>query len=67
MKRLPMVLMFGILSACGVETASTATTSAALKKQELEQGRATLDKVQRDLGEVVKQSEQRVAQTDEAK
>ena len=46
-----MVLMLGMLAACGVETASTAASSSALKKQELEQGRATMDKMQRDLDE----------------
>jgi len=38
-----------------------------LKKQELEQGRATMDKMQRDLDEVAKQAAQRAAQADEGK
>ena len=67
MKNAAMVLMLGMLAACGVETASTAASSSALKKQELEQGRATMDKMQRDLDEVAKQAAQRAAQADEGK
>lgn len=67
MKSVVIVLMLGTLAACGIETASTAATSAALKKQELEQGRATMDKVQRDLDAAAKQAAQRAAQADEAK
>lgn len=67
MKSVVIVLMLGTLAACGIETASTAATSAALKKQELEQGRATMDKVQRDLDAAAKQAAQRTAQADEAK
>ncbi|HLO62951.1 MAG TPA: hypothetical protein VK165_08295 [Azonexus sp.] len=67
MKSVAMLLMLGMLAACGVETASTAATSAALKKQELEQGHATMDKMQRDLDAANKQAAQRAAQADEAK
>lgn len=67
MKSVVICLMLGSLAACGVETASTAATSAALKKQELEQGRATMDKMQRDLDEATKQAAQRTAQAEEAK
>ena len=67
MKSVAMLLMLGMLAACGVETASTAATSAALKKQELEQGRATMDKMQRDLDAANKQAAQGAAQADEAK
>lgn len=71
MKNAAMVLMLGMLAACGVETASTAASTAAsssaLKKQELEQGRATMDKMQRDLDEVAKQAAQGAAQADEGK
>ena len=67
MKNAAMVLMLGMLAACGVETASTAASSSALKKQELEQGRATMDKVQRDVEAVGKQTAQRAAQADDTK
>ena len=67
MKTLIGLVLSLSLAACGVETASTAATAAALKKQELEQGRATMDKMQRDLDEVAKQAAQRAAQADEGK
>ena len=67
MKNAVIALLLSTLAACGVETASTAASAAALKKQELEQGRATMDKVQRDVEEVGKQMAQRAAQADETK
>lgn len=67
MKAVVTLLMLGALAACGVETASTAASSAVLKKQELEQGRATMEKMQRDLDEAAKQAVQRAAQAEEAK
>lgn len=53
-------------AACGVETAGTAATAAAMKKQEIEQGRATMDRVQRDLDAANQQVAQRAAQAEEA-
>ncbi len=67
MKNAVIALLLSTLAACGVETAGTAASAAALKKQELEQGRATMDKVQRDVEEVGKQMAQRAAQADETK
>ena len=64
MKNAVIALLLSTLAACGVETAGTAASAAALKKQELEQGRATLDKVQRDVEAVGKQTAQRAAQAD---
>jgi curli biogenesis system outer membrane secretion channel CsgG len=51
------------LSACGVETASTAATSAALKKQELEQGRQTLDRAEQKIDAATARMQER-AQSD---
>lgn len=67
MKNAVIALLLSTLAACGVETAGTAASAAALKKQELEQGRATMDKVQRDVEEVGKQMAQRAAQADDTK
>jgi outer membrane lipopolysaccharide assembly protein LptE/RlpB len=50
------------LSACGVETASTAATSAALKKQELEQGKKTMEQMQQKLDQANLQVQQRAEQ-----
>jgi len=50
------------LGACGVETASTAATGAAIKKQELEQGRKTMDQMQQKIDQANLQSQQRAEQ-----
>lgn len=47
------------LAACGVETASTAATSAALKKQELDQGKQTMERAQERINQSVQLQEQR--------
>lgn len=48
-----------MLAACGVETASTAATAGAVKKNEIEQGRATQEQVQQQLQKSLEQSQQR--------
>jgi NifU-like protein involved in Fe-S cluster formation len=50
------------LGACGVETASTAATGAAIKKQELEQGRKTMEQMQQKIDQANLQSQQRAEQ-----
>jgi hypothetical protein len=50
------------LGACGIETASTAATGAALKKQELEQGRKTMDQMQQKIDQANLQAQQRAEQ-----
>ncbi len=65
--RIALILMCSLgLAACGVETAGTAATAAAMKKQEIEQGRATMERVQRDLDAANQQVAQRAAQAEEA-
>jgi NifU-like protein involved in Fe-S cluster formation len=54
------------LAACGVETASTAATAAALKKQEIEQGQKTLQQFQQKLDQVNQQAQQRTEQAAES-
>lgn len=51
-----------VLGACGVETASTAATGAAIKKQELEQGRKTMEQMQQKLDQANQQVQQRAEQ-----
>ena len=51
-----------ILVACGVETASTAATGAALKKQEIEQGRKTMEQMQQKIDQANLQTQQRAEQ-----
>ena len=46
MKPLFIATLFLCLSGCGLETAGTAATSASLKKQELEEGQKTMQRVE---------------------
>ena len=48
------VLACAFLTACGVETASTAATAAALKKQELEEGKRTQQRSQQKIDDATK-------------
>lgn len=44
-----------LLCACGVETASTAATAGAIKKNEIEQGRVVQEQVQKSLDQAARQ------------
>ncbi len=50
-----------MLAACGVETAGTAATAGAVKKNEIEQGRVAQEQVQQQLQKSLEQSQQRAA------
>ena len=58
MKRLIPLIAAAALSACGVDVASSAATAAALKKQELEQGKKTQDMAQQKINQAVDQMNQ---------
>lgn len=62
MKKLMLVLASLLLAACGVESAGTAATAAALKKQEIEQGRKTMEEFQQKLDQANQASQQRAEQ-----
>ncbi len=47
-----------MLAGCGAETATTAATVGAAKKQELEQGQKTMEQVQQKVGESLQQMQQ---------
>ena len=49
------------LAGCGLETASTAATGAAIKKQELQQGKNTMEQAQKKINESVQLEQQRAA------
>jgi NifU-like protein involved in Fe-S cluster formation len=59
MKTLIALAAAALLAGCGVETASTAATAASLKKQEIEQGRKTMDQMQKSIGQAMDQANQR--------
>ena len=64
MKPILAAVLLAALAGCGMETASTAATSAALKKQELEQGKKTMDQAQQKINESVQLQQQRAAETE---
>ncbi len=66
MKAIVALIAVAALTACGVETATTAASVAAAKKQELEQGKKTMDKVQLDVGKAMEQVQQNAERTEEA-
>lgn len=61
-----IAIAIAALAGCGVETATTAATVAAAKKQEIEQGKKTMDKMQKDIGKAMEQSQQSTQRADEA-
>lgn len=64
MKRLLPFAVAAALAGCGVETASTAATAAALKKQEVEQGQKTMQRAQEKIDGATQQAQQRADNAD---
>jgi len=58
MKTIIALLAAAVLAGCGVETASTAATAAAVKKQEIEQGSKNMEQMQQDIGKAMEQTQQ---------
>jgi len=65
MTRFIFLIAAAAFAGCGIETASTAATAAALKKQEVEQGKKTLEQAQQKIGQAMEQV-QRSQQSREA-
>jgi hypothetical protein len=59
MKNLVLILAASALAGCGVETASTAATAAALKQQEIEQGKKTMQQAQQKIDAAMQQMQYR--------
>jgi hypothetical protein len=57
MKQLITALVLAALAGCGLETTGAAASAAALKKQELEQGKKTLEQTQQKLGQALQQEQ----------
>jgi len=62
MKRLITVIAVAALAGCGVETATTAATGAAIKAKELEQAKKTMDDVKQKLNDATELARQREEQ-----
>jgi hypothetical protein len=55
----PLMATTLMLCACGMETAGTAAAAGVAKKQEVEQGKVTLDKLQEQLQQSTELTRQR--------
>ena len=65
MKRALALLLAATLAACGVETATTAATSAEIKRREMEQAKKTMEAAKMKIEQSTQQSLERAAQTEE--
>jgi hypothetical protein len=66
MKRYIAIVAIAALAGCGVETATTAATVAAAKKQEIEQGRKTMDQMQHSIDKSMEQTQKGAERTEDA-
>ena len=66
MKTFLALLAVTVFTACGVETATTAATSAEIKRREMEQAKKTLDQAKQKIEQSTQQIQQRVEQTGSA-
>ena len=66
MRQIILLAAVAVLAGCGVETASTAATAAAVKKQEIEQGKKTMEQMQQNIGKAMEQTQQSAERADEA-
>jgi uncharacterized protein YceK len=64
MKRIFIVLAVAALAGCGVDTATTAATAGAAKKQEIEQGKKTMEQMNERIGQAMSQAQDRLQQSD---
>ena len=56
-----------LVAGCGVEAVGTAATAASIKKQELEQGKRTMEQAQQKIDAAAQQMQQRAASVDDQK
>ncbi|HEX6267380.1 MAG TPA: hypothetical protein VFZ81_10840 [Burkholderiales bacterium] len=59
MKKLLVITAMSALAGCGVETASTAASAAAIKKQEIQQGQKTMQQAQQKIDGAMQQMQNR--------
>jgi outer membrane biogenesis lipoprotein LolB len=59
MKTLIALAATAMLAGCGLDTATSAATAAALKKQEIEQGQKTMQQMQQKIGAAMQQEQDR--------
>ena len=66
MKHIILAFVIAALAGCGLETATTAATGAAIKKQEIDQGKKTMSEAQQKVEQAAQQMERARAETEAA-
>jgi hypothetical protein len=61
-----MLALAAAMSGCGVESASTAATAAAIKQKELEAGKKIMQEAEKQIGKSMQQLQQNVQKSGEA-
>jgi len=64
MKQIVTILAAAALAGCGVETATTAATSATIKKQEIDAAKNTMQRAQQKIDAAAKQLQQSAERQD---
>jgi curli biogenesis system outer membrane secretion channel CsgG len=64
MKPILAAILLAALAGCGLESAGTAATSAAMKKQELDQAKKTMEQAQQKINASVQLQQQRAAEAE---
>ena len=59
MRTLFALALAAALAGCGLETASTAATAASIKKQEMQEGKKTMERAQQKIDGAMQQAQQR--------
>jgi hypothetical protein len=65
-KRVIATLAIVALAGCGLETTGAAASGAAIKKQELEQGKKTLGQAEQKIGQALEEQQQRARSTEDS-
>jgi NifU-like protein involved in Fe-S cluster formation len=66
MKHLIIVFALAALAGCGVETATTAATGAAIKAKEVEEGKKTMEQAQQKIDQAMQQAQSRAEKAGDA-
>ncbi len=66
MKMFATLLLAAGLAACGVETATTAATSAEIKRREMEQAKKTMDQAKQKIEQNTQQILEKAADAEKA-
>ena len=61
MRTLFVLALAAALAGCGLDTASSAATAASIKKQELQEGKKTMERAQQKIDGAMQQAQQRAA------